>query len=216
MGNLIRVLLAEDHPVMRSGISHVLEYEDDMTVVGEVGDRYILEKVCQEVMPDVILLDLLMPGPPALEVIRRLRARCERVKILIFSGYENYIDVQELVRAGVAGFVHKDERPQMIVQAVRTAYSGGSVFSGPVAQRLHGTDTHEPLTDRERQVLLCLTRGLTNDGIAIELQVTERTVRYHLGNIYDKLGVNGRSEAIAWAIRNGYDASANEQTDARY
>lgn len=216
MANLIRVLLADDHPVMRSGISHLLEMETDITVVGEVGNRHILETVCLKVRPDVILLDLLMPGPPALEVISQLRVRCPRVKLLIFSGYENYIDVQDLVRAGVSGFIHKDERPQMVVQAVRTAYSGGTVFSGPVAQRLHGAPAHEPLTDRERQVLECLTRGLTNDGIAMELSVTERTVRYHLGNIYNKVGVGGRSEAIAWAVRHGFDASTDEQSDARY
>ncbi|MDT8306373.1 MAG: response regulator transcription factor [Anaerolineae bacterium] len=205
MADLIRVLLADDHPVMRSGISHLLEMEPDITVVGEVGDRQILEEVCLDVRPDVILLDLLMPGPPALQVIRQLRARCPTVRLLIFSGYENYIDVQDLVRAGVSGFVHKDERPQMVVQAVRTAYSGGTVFSGPVARRLHGVPAHDPLTERERQVLQHLARGLTNDGIAMQLSVTERTVRYHLGNIYNKLGVGSRAEAIAWAVRHGLD-----------
>lgn len=210
MQRLIRVLLADDHPVMRDGTSHILEKEADITVVGEVDHNDELETVCEEVRPDVILLDLLMPGMPALQVISRLHARCPRVRVVIFSAYEDYVPVAELLRAGVSGFVHKDERPQMVVQAVRTAYRGGTVFSGPVMKRMQDVRSHEPLTEREREVLQRLTRGWTNDHIAGELSVTERTVRYHLSNIYNKLGVSGRSEAIAWAVRHGFDAPDNK------
>ena len=209
MHEVIRVVLADDHPVMRDGIGHVLEKEPDMTVVGEVGDNGELETLCQAVRPHVIMLDLLMPSEPALQVIGRLRARCPHVRVVIFSAYEDYVPVQELLRAGVAGFIHKDERPQMVVQAIRTAYRGSTVFSGPVMRRLQDEQSHESLTDREREVLQRLTLGWTSEHIAGELCVTERTVRYHLSNIYNKLRVSGRAEAIAWAVRHGFDAPNN-------
>lgn len=209
MQEVIRVVLADDHPVIRDGIGHLLDSEPDMTVVGEVGDNGQLEMLCQAVRPDVILLDLLMPSEPALQVIGRLRTRCPNVHVVIFSAYVDYVPVQELLRAGVAGFIHKDELPQMVVQAVRTAHRGSTVFSGPVMRLLQDEQSQEPLTGRERDVLQRLTLGWTSEHIAGELCVTERTVRYHLSNIYNKLRVGGRAEAIAWAVRHGFDASNN-------
>lgn len=209
MADVIRVVLADDHPVIRDGIGHLLDSEPDMTVVGKVGNNAQLEAICREVQPDVVLLDLLMPSEPPLQVIRRLLERYPSLRVVIFSAYEDYVPVQELLQVGVAGYVHKDERPQMVVQAVRAAYDGSTLFSGPVLRGMQDGQRQEPLTSREREVLQQITLGWTSDQIASELCVTERTVRYHLSNIYSKLGVSGRAEAVAWAVRRGFGSPQN-------
>lgn len=199
----IRILLADDHPVMRDGICHILDREPDLEVVGQVGDGFQLLGVCESLQPDVLVLDLVMPGPPAPELVRHVRAGCRATRIVIFSAYENYVDFQELLRLGISAYVSKDERPEVIVQAVRAAHVGSTYFSTPMVQQLRDGPAKEPLTEREEEVLALAIRGWTNDRIAKELARTERTVRFHLTNIYTKLGVSGRAEAVAWAVRRG-------------
>ena len=199
----IRILLADDHPVMRDGISHILNREPDLEVVGQVGDGHQLLNVCESIRPDVLVLDLVMPGPPALLVVGKVREACPETRIVIFSAYESYVDFQELLRLGISAFVSKDERPEVVIQAVRVAHAGSTLFSAPMLQQLRDGPVKEPLTQREEEVLQMVVRGWTNDHIARELGLTERTVRFHLTNIYAKLAVSGRAEAVAWAARRG-------------
>lgn len=199
----IRILLADDHPVMRDGISHILDREPDIEVVGQVGDGYQLLSICEPIQPDILVLDLVMPGPPALQLVSQFRMCCPETRIVIFSAFESYVDFQELLRLGISGYVSKDERPEVIVQAVRAAQGGNTFFSAPVMQQLRDGPVREPLTQREEEVLQLAVRGWTNDHIAGALGLTERTIRFHLSNIYVKLGVSGRAEAVAWAVRRG-------------
>jgi DNA-binding NarL/FixJ family response regulator len=195
---------------MRDGISHILDWEPDLTVVGQVGDGDQLLSICESVRPDVLLLDLVMPGPPALQLVSRFRTLCPSSRIVIFSAYESYVDFQDLLRLGISAFVSKDERPEVVIQAVRAAHAGSTLFSAPMMQRLREEPVKEPLTPREEQVLRLVVRGWTNDRIARELRLTERTVRFHLTNIYTKLGMSGRAEAVAWAVRHGYDQKQDD------
>lgn len=210
----IRILLADDHPVIRDGISHILNREPDLEVVGQVGDGDQLLNICETIRPDVLVLDLVMPGPPALMVVSQVRASCPETRIVIFSAYESYVDFQELLRLGISAFVSKDERPEVVIQAVRTAHAGSTLFSAPIMQQLRHGRVKEPLTQREEEVLQLVVRGWTNDHVAKELGLTERTVRFHLTNIYAKLAVSGRAEAVAWAARRGLSSlEAKNLTD---
>jgi DNA-binding NarL/FixJ family response regulator len=203
MAERIRILLADDHPVMRDGISHILNREPDLEVVGQVGDGDQLLSVCATIQPDVLVLDLVMPGPPALQVVSYFQSCCAATRIVIFSAYESHVDFQELLRLGISAFVSKDERPEVVIQAIRAAHAGSTLFSAPMVQRLREAPVKEPLSQREEEVLELVMRGWTNEHVAQELKLTERTVRFHLTNIYGKLGVSGRAEAVAWAARRG-------------
>jgi DNA-binding NarL/FixJ family response regulator len=210
MGTPIRILLADDHPVMRDGISHILDREPDLEVVGQVGDGFQLLSICESILPDVLVLDLVMPGPPALQLVSHIRECCAATRIVIFSAFESLVDFQELLRLGISGYVSKDERPDVIVQAVRAAHAGSTLFSAPMMQQLRGGPARDPLTRREKEVLQHVVHGWTSEHIAQAMRLTERTVRFHLTNIYTKLGVSGRSAAAAWGARRGMGQPADD------
>jgi DNA-binding NarL/FixJ family response regulator len=205
MDQPINVLLADDHPLIREGIGNTLRKEKDLRLVGEAGTGGTCLELCRTRQPDVLLLDLDMPGPPPLELIALLRQGCPHLKVVVLSAHDDYISVHALLVAGVHGYVLKDEPPPAIIRAIRTVVEGGSWFSQTITRQLaHPTLNGPQFTSREEEVLHLLAKGRSNDEMAEELSVTERTVRYHLHNIYRKIDAETRNQAIVWAVRQNY------------
>jgi DNA-binding NarL/FixJ family response regulator len=207
MAESIRVLLADDHPLIRDGLRARLEAEADIVVVGEAVNGEEAQRQCRDLQPDVLVLDLNMPGPSPTETMAYVHERCPRVRVLVLTAFDDDAYVRGLIAAGVAGYVLKDEAPDALVDAVRSVAHGGAWFSRVVAARL----AHPPaapaygpaFTDRERDLLRLLARGWDNARIAAELGLGEQTVRNYLSRLYGKLGVQTRAEAIVWMRDHG-------------
>jgi len=204
----IRVLIADDHPLIRAGLASTLSAEPDVLLVGEAADGEEVQRLCQEQRPDVLLLDLRMPGPPALETVACLRQCCPGTKVLMLTAYDDEAHVRWLVEAGVAGYLLKDEAPATVVQAIRAVMGGGAWFSQKVVEKLARAGEWPALTRREQEVLRLVVLGKTDQQIGLELDLAERTVRYYLQKVYEKLGVNTRVEAAVQAVERGWIATS--------
>lgn len=214
MTGKIRVLLADDHAVVREGIRRFLEEADDIEVVAEAGDgREALEKV-REHRPDVAVLDIRMPEMTGVEATRRIKERFPEVRVLILTAYDDDPYIFALLRAGADGYVLKTASGDELIRAVRAVYRGQSALSPEVATKVvqqtvtgkpaTAAEQVEPLTPRELDVLRLAARGLTNRAIGYELGISHRTVQGYLASIYGKLGVGSRTEAVTEAIRRGW------------
>ncbi|MCL4486640.1 MAG: response regulator transcription factor [Chloroflexi bacterium] len=210
MDRTIRVLLADDHPLVRAGIRTTLVAESDLALVGEATTGDEARRMCLESKPDVLLLDVQMPGPAAVQTVGFLRAECPEVKIVILTAHDSDTYVRGLISAGAAGYVLKDEAPQVVVRAIRTVMEGDTWFSKPVVEkmaRLGRGDVPgskpDALTEREMQVLQLVAVGKTDRQIGQELAVSERTVRHQLQGLCDKLAVNSRVELAVRATQLG-------------
>jgi len=208
MTDVIRVLLADDHPTLRVGLRVLLDQAPDIEVVGEADSGQEALAQLEALQPDVVVLDCQLPDLEGPEVAREMRRRGFEVQILALSGYDDDRYVRGMLEADAAGYLLKEEAPEVIVAAVRKAARGEGYFSPPVAAKIAGwargeTSKLDELTERELDVLQLLARGWDNHRIAEELAISERTVRFHLRNIYDKLGLKSRTEAAVWAVRQG-------------
>ena len=199
----IRVLVADDHPLIRSGLQSVLAAAPDMLLVGEATNGADAQRLCRQHQPDVLLLDLSMPGPSALETVAYLRQHCPEAKVLMLTVYDDEAHVRGLVQAGVSGYLLKGESPATVVQAIRAVMGGGAWFSQAVAEKLARSVESPALTQREREVLQLIGQGRSNQQIAEDLHIAEITVRFHLRNVYDKIGVHTRAQAVRWAMQHG-------------
>lgn len=200
----IRIVLADDHPLIRSGLCSRLVAEPDIVVVGEAADGDEAQQWCRSHRVDVLVLDLHMPGPRASNTVAFVREHSPETRVLVLTAYDDDAYVRGLVGAGVAGYLLKDEAPDTLVQAVRTVARGGTAFSRSVLAVLthsvrQNSPSDPPLSERERQLLDLLSRGWDNARLAQELRLGEQTVRNYLSRLYSKLGVRTRSEAIVWA-----------------
>ena len=206
----VQVLIADDHPIVRSGIRTELSRHQDFEIVGEAvtGDQ-VLEWATKAKI-DVVILDINMPGLKTLEVIKRLRKSYPATKILVVTAYTDKGTVTGILNAGAEGFITKDEDPYVIPDAIRSILQGKN-WLGPVASTLVVKRLKEPrtnqgnslLTDREITVLGLIANGLTTKEIANQIGMAERTVEFHITNIYEKLGVNSRASAVNWAKEKG-------------
>lgn len=206
---MIRVLIADDHPVVRQGLRTFLDLQEDITVVGEAGDGARAVELVRELAPDVLLLDLKMPVLDGLGALGELTGAATRV--LVLTSVSDRGDVSPAMRAGAAGFLYKDVDPVALVRAVRAVH-GGQVLLAPEAaeamlagggQAAVPGSSPVPLTEREREVLRLIAAGRSNREIARGLAVAEKTVKTHVSNVLMKLGVQDRTQAALYAVRHG-------------
>jgi DNA-binding NarL/FixJ family response regulator len=210
----IRVLLVDDHALVRQGVRQFLEDADDIMVVGEGADGEQALRLAEQLQPDVVLLDIQMPGMSGIEALRRLKARQPETRVLILTAYDEDPYVFASLRAGANGYVLKTADVEELLRAVRAVYRGESVLSPEVTDKLLRQVTAggpaaasgqvEPLTGREVEILRLAAQGLTNKAIGQELGISDRTVQGHLANIYGKLGVGSRTEAVTEALKRGW------------
>jgi DNA-binding NarL/FixJ family response regulator len=202
---VIRVLLVDDHPVVRSGLAGLLAAEDDLEVVGEAGDGMEAVSLAERLQPDVVLMDLHMPvldGPGATTELAR---RVPSARVLVLTTFDTDADIVRAVEAGATGYLLKDTPRDQLVDAVRRAANGETVLAPPVAARLmrRMRDRDFELTAREMQVLQGVARGLSNAAIGRELFVSEATIKTHLLHIFEKLDVSDRTAAVTVAMTRG-------------
>ncbi|MFD7654725.1 response regulator [Actinosynnema sp. NPDC059797] len=201
---MIRVVVVDDHPVVRDGLRGMLATAGDVEVVGEAADGAEAVAVVRAVRPDVVLMDLRMPGVDGVTAIERLRGSSARV--LVLTTYDTDSDVLPAIKAGATGYLLKDTPRDELFRAVRSAARGEAVLSPSVATRLVGQvrqPAAEPLSDREVEVLGLIARGCTNREAAAKLFISEATVKTHLVHVYAKLGVKDRAAAVAVAYERG-------------
>jgi len=202
---MIRVLLVDDHQPVRAGLQSLLATVDDIQVVGEATDGDEAIGVASDTDPEVVLMDLCMPGMSGLETTRVLHERMPEVQVVILTSCDDQQVMLEAIDAGAVGYLLKDADPQDVVRGVRAAANGESPISGKVAHALmtRSTSAADLLTPREREVLSLVAEGMSNRAIALRLDITEGTVKAHLTNVYQRIGVLDRAKAARWARRNG-------------
>ena len=214
----VRLLVVDDHPVVRSGIVGMLSGEPDLQVVGQAADGAEAIALTAELVPDVILMDLRMPGLDGVEATRRISTRPDAPRVVVLTTYDTDGDILRAVEAGAIGYLLKDSPREDILAAVLSAAVGRSMLSPAVTTRLVGAargtgrgpdgspcraEAPVSLSPRERQVLQAASRGLSNNQIGAELYITEATVKTHLLRAYAKLGVDSRTAAVTEALRRG-------------
>jgi DNA-binding NarL/FixJ family response regulator len=205
----IRVVLADDHPVVRTGIRNLLSKSPDIEVVGEASNGTEALQLCADLKPDVLLLDMEMPGLKGVEVAQRMRGTKTGVSILALSAYDDKQYILELLESGAAGYLTKEEAPETIIDAIRGVAQGeqGWVSRRVAAQMSVWMREEEPegnrLTHRELEVLKLVVEGKTNQGIGLNLGISEKTVEKYLEAVFAKLGVTSRVEAAVYAVREG-------------
>ncbi|MDQ4127618.1 MAG: response regulator transcription factor [Actinomycetota bacterium] len=204
----IRLLVADDHPMLREGLVAVLGTQPDLEVVGEAADGDEAVRLTESLDPDVILLDLEMPGTDGVEALERLRDAGSAARTVVFTAYDTGERILDSLRAGARGYLLKGASRQEIFGAIRTVHAGGSLLQPAVTDRLleridRGGQDKGNLTPRELEVLALLARGLKNAEIAGRLYISERTVKFHVGSILAKLGAQNRTEAARIAVQRG-------------
>ena len=202
----ISVLIVDDHPVVRQGLRVLLEVQDGIEVAGEAGDGASALALAAERAPDVILLDLKLPGMDGIAVLGELTARYDRSRVLVLTSVTDHASAAAAVRAGATGVLYKDVDPDALVRAIRAVHDGHLLLAPEAAGTLlHSASAParglDALTSREREVLAELTHGRSNREIARALQVSEKTVKAHVSSVLAKLGVQDRTQAALFAVR---------------
>ncbi|WP_344594891.1 response regulator transcription factor [Actinomadura vinacea] len=205
---MIKVLIADDHPVVRQGLRTFLGIQDDIEVVGEAEDGLAAVSLAESLRPDIVLMDLKMPGADGLAALTELRARGVTARVLVLTSVTERGHVLPAVQAGAAGYLYKDVDPQALVQAIRAVHDGHVLFAPDAAEAMVRADPAAPaeravLTEREKEVLVQIARGRSNREIARALLVSEKTVKTHVSNLLMKLGVQDRTQAALFAVRHG-------------
>lgn len=213
----IRVVIVEDHALVREGTRQILQRQRDIEVVGEASDGEEAIGVIQRLRPDIAIVDIALPGKNGIDVTREVRAAGLPTRILILSAYDDDEYIFALLEAGAAGYVLKNVRGKELADAVRSVRNGESVFHPAITRkvlaRIAGSQPAQPtpalaadsvVTEREREVLMLAARGLSNKAIARELRLSVRTVQAHLNHIFNRLGVSSRTEAAVFGLSHGW------------
>lgn len=211
----IRVLLADDHVLVRQGTRELLEQAGDIEVVAEAGTGKEAVQLAAECVPDVAVMDISMPELDGIEATRQIKARNPGVAVLVLTAYDDDQYVFALLEAGAAGYLLKDVQAGELVRAIRSVHAGESILHPAIARKVINRfaratskppdeDLIEPLSAREMEVLKLAARGMTNREIADELFISTRTVQVHLSNIFSKMGVGSRTEAVLLALKKGW------------
>ena len=205
MADPIRVLIVDDHGVVREGLRTFLELQDGIEVAGEAADGEEAIREAERLRPDVVLMDLVMPRRDGVAAMRELRERVPATRVVVLTSFLDDERLLPAIRAGAAGYLLKNVRPRELARAVRLAAQGEALIDPTVAARLVdslGDEGGEPgLTPREREVLDLIGRGSANKRIALELGISEKTVKTHVGHVLAKLGVSDRTQAALYAAR---------------
>lgn len=207
----IRVLLADDHAVVRAGIRSFLEHAGDIQVIAEADDGEMAKALLEQEAPDVAVLDIQMPKMSGIELTRWVRSRLKDVGVLILTAYDDDPYVMAVLQAGANGYVLKTAAPAEIIQAVRDVSAGRSAVNAVIAQKLIAQISNprqeppvEALTEREMEVLVLTAKGYTNKAIGMQLRISDRTVQGHLAHIFGKLNAASRTEAVMRAVSLGW------------
>jgi DNA-binding NarL/FixJ family response regulator len=211
----IRILIADDHAVVREGTRHILEQEQDLEVVAEAADGGEAVELATELKPDVAIIDIAMPHVDGIEATRRIKELCPGIGVLILSAYDDDQFVFSLLEAGAAGYLLKDVHGRELIDAVRAVHAGESVLHPSIArkvlnrfvsraEKIKRREPLETLSQREKEILRLATRGLSNKDIAEQLFLSVRTVQGHLTHIFNKLQVGSRTEAVVRGLKEGW------------
>ena len=212
--NKIRILIADDHAVVREGTRQILEHEADLEVVAEACDGEETVSLATKLKPDIAIVDIAMPKLDGIEATRQIKELCPTVAVLILTAYDDDQFVFSLLEAGAAGYLLKSIRGRELVDAIRAVYAGESVLHPSIARKVlnrfvpsdktREEQLQQELSEREMEVLRLATRGFSNKDIADELSLSARTVQGHLGHIFNKLNVSSRTEAVVCALKKGW------------
>jgi len=206
-----RILIADDQTLFRAGLARLLDEDPRVEVVGQAADGLDAVKQAAKLKPDVILMDLKMPGLDGIEATRQISEADPPAKVIVLTTFETDSQVIQALKAGARGYVLKDSTADAIVSSIVAVVSGERVMAGAVANRvlemLTGTTTpkefYDGLTNREIEILKLLANGMANKQIAYRLKISEKTVRNHVSNTYEKLGIYDRSQAVLYAVKKG-------------
>ncbi len=207
-GEPIRVMIVDDHSMVRTGLAAFIQVNSDLELVGEARDGQSALLMCDQAQPDVILMDLVMPVIDGVEATRTIRQRWPDIQIIALTSFQEKELVQEALRAGAISYLLKDVSMNELADAIREAYAGRPTLAPEAAQALiqatrQGPEPGHDLTSREREVLSLMIEGMNNPQIGDRLSISVTTVRSHVSNILSKLGVTNRAEAISLALRSG-------------
>ena len=209
--NKIRILLADDHHIVREGIRQLLESADDLHIVAQAGDGEEAQALIEQHRPDVAVLDIQMPKASGIDVTRWVRAHLPEVGVLILTAYDDDPYVMAVLQAGANGYVLKTASTEELIQAVRDVYEGKSALDPAVTRKLMSSlfkrpekNLVEPLTDREMDVLRLAAKGFTNKAIGMQLNISDRTVQGHLAHIFAKMQATSRTEAVMRGVSLGW------------
>jgi DNA-binding NarL/FixJ family response regulator len=221
----ITVFLAEDHAVVREGLAELIRRESDMEVVGEAGDGEDTVRLVKQLKPDIVLMDIAMPLVNGVEATKQIKATVPQTRVLVLTAYDNPEFVTAAIEAGAAGYLLKNVRRKELTTAIRSAYEGESVLHPSVAKAIFAqlrtpadkitSEKPDVLSEREFQVLQKGAEGLSNKQIATMLSIGPRTVQTHWRNVFDKLGVYSRTEAIVYCLKKGWLNLGGEVTQPR-
>ena len=217
--NEIRLVLADDHAVVRSGTRELLEQEPDLKIVGEASNGEEAVRLARELQPDVLVIDVRMPKMSGVEATRRIKAESPDMKVLVLTAHDDDEYVFALLQAGANGYLLKTAEIEELVRAIRTVAAGQSALAPEVTGKVvaqftsgkslpdvltNAQEDYDGLTERELGILELVGKGLSNKQIGKKLYISDRTVQAHLSNIFSKLGVNSRTEAVMYAVRKGW------------
>jgi len=208
----IRILITDDHAVVREGLQKLISTEPGMEVVGEAADGVEAVEIACALKPDVILMDMVMPRMGGLEAIQKIKEECPDANILVLTSFSDDETVFPAIKAGALGYLLKNTTPDILLNSIRDVHKGNSSISTDIANKLMSelqrrSDlplTEDPLTEREMDVLNLVAQGMTNQEIADQLVISEGTVRTHVSNILSKLHLANRTQAALYALREGY------------
>ncbi len=206
MNKVIRILITDDHPVVRAGLEGMLSRQPDMEVVGEAGDGAEGTRMAEKLRPDVVLMDLRMPALDGVAATQEIKARCPEINILVLTTYDSDADILRAVEAGATGYLLKDAPREELYEAVRATSQGKVLFAPAVAEKLMRRirePRRDTLSQREIEVLSLVRRGLSNKEIARSLHISEATIKTHLIHTFRKLDVEDRTAAVSIALERG-------------